>query len=49
MTVEKLEKFIDQNLDYLYENRTKGVLSMLSDGQQDIEELLKNPEFTHIN
>ena len=48
MTIEKLERFIDKNLDYLYENRTKNVMNLLFDGSLEDDDLANNLDFKHL-
>lgn len=45
LTLRKLEAFIDEHLDELYENRNKNVINLLFDCSLDSIEIAKNPEY----
>ena len=47
LTMQKLESFINANIDFLYENRNKNVINLLLDAD-DPAQILKNPEFYHL-
>lgn len=47
ITMQKLESFINNNIDFLYENRNKGVINLLLDAD-DPAQILKNPEINQL-
>jgi len=52
ITIKKLENFIEENLDYLYENRNHNVIHLLIDGivgSNDLKKQSNTQDFAFLN